>query len=83
MRLLADDSKQKLPGPVTDYLLRAAMVGAVMSKDFAEVARIDDTFGRGVTPSESTFVQRVFLKAFADGASSKPLAGAGSESPSR
>ncbi len=43
-RLLGDSSH--LPRPVADYLLRAAMLGAVMAKDYSDVARIDDSSAR-------------------------------------
>ncbi len=72
-RLLGDSSH--LPGPVADYLLRAAMLGAVMSKDYSDVAKIDDEFGRDVKPSDSTFVQRVYMRAFANAAPATRRAG--------
>lgn len=68
---LLEDAKGRLPHPATDYLLRAAMLGAVMSKEYAEVAKIDDRFGGDVPPSESTFVQRVYMRAVADAASAQ------------
>jgi spermidine synthase len=65
---LLDDSKAQLPDPMRDYLLRAAMLGAVMSRDFADVAKIDDRFGRDVSSTDSSFVQRLYMRAVADAA---------------
>lgn len=72
-RLLAD-SRDKLPSAIADYLLRAAMVGAVMAKDFPDVAAIDATLGRHVLTNDTSFYQRVYLKAFADSASAPDAA---------
>ena len=58
-----------LTNPIADYLLRAAMLGAIMDKDYAAVATIDETAGKNVLPTNGTYLQRVYLKAFADAAS--------------
>jgi hypothetical protein len=63
------EAKGQLPDPVTDYLSRAAMLGAVMSKDFGDVAKIDDRFGGKGPPSDSSLIERVYLRAMADAAS--------------
>jgi predicted membrane-bound spermidine synthase len=79
-RLLAE-SRGTLQKPVADYLLRAAMLGAVMAKDFAAVATIDETLGKDVAPNDTTYFQRVYLKAFAGAASAREMADAKARSP--
>jgi spermidine synthase len=57
-----------LTHPIADYLLRAAMLGAIMEKNYAAVATIDETVGKRILPANATYMQRVYLKAFADSA---------------
>lgn len=63
-----------LPPAMADYLLRAAMLGAIMEKNYAAVATIDGTVGRNVIPPASTLLQRVYLKAFAEAKASSKAA---------
>jgi spermidine synthase len=59
---------------VGDYLLRAAMLSAIMDKDYAAVATIDDTVGKNVAPDKNTYLQRIYFKAFADAALTRDAA---------
>lgn len=75
------ESGGKVSPAIADYLLRAAMLGAIMEKDFAGVATIDDTYGRYVLTNDTTYYQRIYLKAFAAAASEQSASTSESQSP--
>jgi hypothetical protein len=49
-----------------DWLLRAAMLGAVVSGDYAAVRRIDDELGKQVVGNTITIAYRGYMLALAD-----------------
>jgi predicted membrane-bound spermidine synthase len=63
--LLQDDSPQ-LSLATRDWLLRAAMLGAIGAGNFAAVAEIDNTLGKHVEPFGITLKYRAYLLAFAE-----------------
>jgi len=62
---LRNDNARQLSQSSRDWLLRASMLGAVMSGDSAAVSRIDDELGKQVAGNAKTIAYRRYMLAIA------------------